>query len=179
LALHAESAKDMSESSPQRDALNRLAVELRAEREAALRALHVLEYALAAPAPRRQRTWLHRVTVALEALHAALVRQIPESDGSIRLLDEIALYDPRCLPEIQQLQQDLLDLTIAVASLRERVEPDPTIEIDPTDIRERLSVVTKLFRQYQAREADLVYETTGLELQQLNTENEPDWAAPR
>ena len=178
LAVHAESAKDMSESFPQRDALDLLAAELRAEREAALRALHVLEYALAAPAPRRQRTWLHRVTVALDALHAALVGQIPKSDGSIRLLDEIALYDPRCLPEIQQLQQELLNLTIAVASLRERVEPDPTIETDPTDIRERLSVVTKLFRQHQAREADLVYETTGLELQEPNLDNEQDWTRP-
>ena len=168
----------MSESSPQRDALDLLAAELRDEREAALRALHVLEYALAAPAPRRQRTWLHRVTVALGALHAALLRQIPKADDSIRLLDEIALYDPRCLAEIQQLQQELLNLTIAVASLRERVEPDATIEIDPADIRQRLSVVTKLFRQHQAREADLVYETTGLELQKPNLEDKPDWAGP-
>jgi hypothetical protein len=172
VAIHGESAKDMSESAAERDTLAELAADLRAEREAALRALHVLEYALAAPAPRRQRTWLHRVTAAIDALHDALVRQIPEPGHSVGLLDEIALYDPRCLPAVQELQQELLGLTIAVASLRERVEPDPTMEIDAGDIRERLSVVTKLFRQQQAREADLVYEVTGLELQDLDIEND-------
>ena len=141
-----------------------LAADLRAERLAALRALHVVEYALAAPAPRRQRTWLHRVTVAIDALHAALVAQTPQGDGSIRLLDEIALCEPGYLPEVQQLQQELLNLTIAVASLREQVEPDPTIAINPTDIRGRLSEVTRRFRVHQAREADLVYEATGLEI---------------
>jgi hypothetical protein len=153
----------MSES-PARGAFDVLAAELRAERLAALRALHVVEYALAAPAPRRQRTWLHRVTVAVDALHAALVAQIPQGDGSIRLLDEIALCEPGYLPQVQQLRQELLNLAIAVASLREQIEPDPTIEINPTDIRDRLSVVTRRFRVHQAREADLVCEAIGLEL---------------
>jgi hypothetical protein len=58
-----------------------------------------------------------------------------------------------------------LDLTIAVASLREQIEPDPTIHIDPTDIRERLGVLTNQFRAHQAREADLVYEAIGRELE--------------
>ena len=150
--------------SPARGAFDLLVAELRAERLAALRALHVVEYALAAPAPRRQRTWLHRVTVAVDALHAALVAQIPQGDGSIRLLDEIALCEPGYLPQVQQLRQELLNLAIAVASLREQIEPDPTIEINPTDIRDRLSVVTRRFRVHQAREADLVYEAIGLEL---------------
>jgi hypothetical protein len=165
----------VSESAARGDAVGALAAELRAERQAALRALHVLEYALAAPAPRRQRTWLHRITVAIDALHVALYAQIPKPDDSISLLDEIALCAPRYLPQIQQLQQELLNLTIAVASLREHVEPDPTIEINPTDIRHRLSVVTKQFREHQAREADLVYEAIGLELDdepQIATERE-------
>ena len=138
-----------------------LAADVRAERQAALRALHVLEYALAAPAPRRHRTWLHRVTVAIDALHDALHVQIPKPDGPIRLLDEIALCHPSYLPQIERLQQEQLDLTIAVASLREQVEPDPAIEIIPTVIRDRLSTVTKQFREHQAREADLVFEAIG------------------
>ena len=64
----------------------------------------------------------------------------------------------------EQIQQELLDLTIAVASLREQIEPDPTIEIDPADIRDRLSAVTTRFREHQAREADLVYEAIGRDL---------------
>ena len=141
-----------------------LAADVRAERHTALHALHVLEYALTAPAPRRQRTWLHRVTVAVDALHSALHAQLPKADGSIRLLDEIALVHPSYIPRIQRLQQELLDLTIAVASLREHIEPDPTIAIDPTEIRQRLGAVATQFRQHQAREADLVYEATGREL---------------
>ena len=85
----------------------------------------------------------------------------PDDDDPIRLHDEIALCHPDCLPKIQQLQRELLDLTIAVASLREQVEPDPLIEIDPTQIRERLSNVTKQFREYQARESDFIYEAIG------------------
>lgn len=141
-----------------------LAADVDAERQTALRALHVLEYALTAPAPRRHRTWLHRVTVAVDALHVALHAQLPQADGPLRLLDEIALSQPDYIQRIQRLQQELLDLTIAVASLREHIEPDPTIEVDPADIRDRLGALATRFRQHQAREADLVYEATGCEL---------------
>ncbi len=104
------------------------------------------------------------MTVAVDALHSALQAQLPSADGSIRLLDEIALSHPSYIPRVQRLREELLDLTIAVASLREQIEPDPTIEIDPTDIRDRLGVMTTHFRQHQAREADLVYEATGRQL---------------
>jgi hypothetical protein len=104
------------------------------------------------------------VTVAVDALHIALHAQLPKADGSIRLLDEIALSHSSYIPRIQRLQQELLDLTIAVASLREHIEPDPTIAIDPAEIRQRLGAVATQFRQHQAQEADLVYEATGREL---------------
>lgn len=138
-----------------------LAADVRAQRQAALHALHVLEYALAAPAPRRHRTWLHRVTAAIDALHTALHTQLPNAVDPISLLDEIALANPECIPQIHCLQQELLDLTIALASLREQVEPDPMLEIDPAEIRDQLGAVTTRFRQHQAREADLVYEAIG------------------
>jgi len=154
----------MSESPAPSNILDPLVADVAAQRETALHALHVLEYALAAPAPRRHRTWLHRVTTAIDALHDALHAQLPQTTGPIRLLDEIALCHPDYLPQVQQLQQQLLELTIAVASLREQIEPDPTIEINPTNIRDRLSTVTKQFREHQARQADLVYETIGREL---------------
>ena len=144
--------------------LDALTADTRAERQTALRALHVVEYALAAPAPRRHRTWLHRVTIAVDALYTALHAQLPTIDNPIRLLDEIALCHPEYLPQIEQIRDELLDLTIAVASLREQIEPDPTINVNPDDIRERLSALTRQFREHQAREADLVYEATGHEL---------------
>lgn len=144
-----------------------LATDVRTQRQTALHALHVLEYALTAPAPRRHRTWLHRVTVAVDALHSALHAQVPDANGPIRLLDEIALSHPSCLERIQRLHEELLDLAIAVASLREQIEPDPTIVIDPADIRQRLGAVATQFHQHQAREADLVYEATGRRLDDM------------
>ena len=96
--------------------------------------------------------------------HVALRAQLPADDGPIRLLDEIALSHPDYIPRIQRLQQERLDLTIAVASLREQIEPDLTIEINPADVRNRLGAVASRFRQYQAREADLVYEATGRQI---------------
>jgi hypothetical protein len=149
------------ESPACRGTVDVLAAGFRAERQTALHALHVLEYALTAPAPRRHRTWLHRVTVAIDALHAALQAQLPQIDGPVRLLDEIALAHPAYIPRIQRLHRELVDLTVAVASLREQIEPDPSIVIDPSEIRDRLGTVTKQFRDHRAREADLVYETTG------------------
>lgn len=154
----------MSEVPAPQGTLDVLAADTRAERQIALHALRVLEYALTAPAPRRHRTWLHRVTVAIDALHTALHAQLPNADRPIRLVDEIALTQPSYIPRIQRLQQQLLDLTIAVASLREHIEPDPTIEIDPAQIRNRLGAVSTRFREHQAQEADLVHEATGREL---------------
>ncbi|HUF97781.1 MAG TPA: hypothetical protein VMM60_06590 [Ilumatobacter sp.] len=144
--------------------LDELAADARAERQTALHALHVLEYALDAPTPRRHRTWLHRLTVAVDALHVALRAQLPQADGPIRLLDELALTHPSCIPRIEHLQQELLDLTITVASLRELLEPDPAIDIDPAEIRDRLGKVNQRFREHQASEATLVHEVTGLRI---------------
>ncbi len=151
----------MSESADLPNILDLLVTDADAQSRAALHAVHVLEYALAAPSPRRQRTWLHRVITAIDALHEALHAQLPQPDGPVGLLDEIALCEPVYLPQIEHLQQELLDLTIAVASLREQIEPDPMIEIDPTTVRQRLSMLTKQFREHQARQADLVFEAIG------------------
>src|SRR3954451_13858945 len=112
----------MSEAPARRSTLDVLASDVRAERQTALHALHVLEYALSPPAPRRHRTWLHRVTIAVDALGTALEAEPPPPDGPIRLLDEIALPQPEYLTRIQLIQQDLLDLAIAGASLREQIE---------------------------------------------------------
>jgi len=156
----------MSEWPASRHSVDELTAQVGVERQTALRALHALEYALAAPAPRRHRTWLHRVMAALDVLHAALETQVPKAGGPVRLLDEIALCHPEYLPQIVRLREELLDLTIAVASLREKIEADPAIEIDPTEVRTRLSTVTKQFREYQAREADLVYEAIDQNLEE-------------
>jgi hypothetical protein len=129
-----------------------------------LSALDVLEYALSAPVPRRERTWLHRVTVALDALAVALDRQIHAEDESLGLLSEIALCEPRYALQIQRLRQEQVDLAIAVASLREQIEPNPELPIDTADVRDRLATVARRYRHHRGRESDLIYEAVGLEL---------------
>lgn len=137
----------------------------RAHRRTSLRALHLLEYALAAPAPRRQRTWVHRVTNALDALARALGEQTQADEQSIGLLAEIALSHPRYALQVRQLRQELLDVAIAVASVREQIEPDPERGIDAADIRDKLASVTRRIRGYHAREADLVFDAIGIAME--------------
>jgi hypothetical protein len=136
-----------------------------------LHALHLLEYALSAPAPRRHRTWVHRVQVAVDTLGRALQEQLRNDDESLGnddeslgLLSEVALSRPSYAVRVQRLRQELVDLTIALASLREQIEPDPEFGVDPNDIRDRLATITRRFRQHRAREADLIYEATGIDL---------------
>jgi len=149
---------------PDDDRVDRATELSREARQASLHALHVLEYALSAPAPRRERTWLHRVTIALDALAAALDRQIRAEDQSLGLLSEIALCQPGYATQIHRLLQEQADLAIAVASLREQIEPHPELPIDTADVRDRLATVARRYRQHRARESDLIYDAIGLEL---------------
>jgi hypothetical protein len=149
-------------------ALTSLAAAKSQARDASLHALHLLEYALSAPAPRRQRTWQHRVSIALDVLADALDRQLHAEDDSFGLLAEIALSEPEYALPVQRLRQELLDLTVAVASLREQIEPDPEMVCDPVDIRTRLAVIAPRFRAHLAQEADLVYDATHIDLQQAD-----------
>lgn len=154
----------MSDVPEIRAALHDLTASIRTERQAALHALQVVEFALTAPPPRRPRTWIHRVAVAVDALHSALHDQLPTPEGPVRLLDEIALCHPTYLPRVERLQQELLDLTIAVASLREQIEPEPTLDVDPAAVGDKLAAIAARFREHQAAEADLVFEATGQRL---------------
>lgn len=70
------------------------AADLRSQPSVALHALQILEYALTAPAPRRHRTWLHRVSTALDALRPALDTQLHAHQDSIDLLAELASGEP-------------------------------------------------------------------------------------
>ena len=156
------SAEPLPSSS--QDRLGALATASRTGRGASLHALHLLEYALSAPAPRRHRTWVHRVQVAVDTLGRALQEQLRNDDESLGLLSEVALSRPSYAVRVQRLRQELVDLTIALASLREQIEPDPEFGVDPNDIRDRLATITRRFRQHRAREADLIYEATGIDL---------------
>jgi hypothetical protein len=127
-----------------------------------MRALEVLEYALAAPAPRRLRTWLHRVIVAVDALSTAL--EAADADRSLGILDEVPLGHPQYAAAVRRLRSEQTDLCIAAAALREQIQRDPEIPIDPAYVRTRRAALTQRYRQYRAREAELIYAATGVDI---------------
>lgn len=137
--------------------------QFRQDRSESVRALQVVEYALSAPAPRRQRTWLHRVTTAVDALARSLDRQV-DGDASLGLLAEIALSHPDYATQIHRLRQEQRDLRIAVASIREQIEDHPELPIDTSDVRDRLATIAHRYRQHRAREADLIYLATAIDV---------------
>ena len=136
----------------------------RAAPASSLHALHVVEYALSAPNPRRRRTWLHRVATAVDALACALDQQIHVEANSIGPLCEIALCAPRYATRITRLRQEQHDLRVAVASIREHIDEHSDLPIDTADIRDRLAAVANRYRHHLADEADLIYDATGINI---------------
>jgi len=135
----------------------------RAGRFDTMEALHALEDALGAPAPRRERTWLHRVLAALDVLSAMLDSQAA-GDEAQSLLTEIRREDPRLAPRVDRLRAEQADLRIAITSLRDQLAPDATVPVDTADIRDRLASLARRLRAQRARESDLVYEAVNVDL---------------
>ena len=136
----------------------------RAGHDASLHALQVVEYALSAPAPRRERTWLHRVTIAVDALAAAVDRQIVDSDQSIGLLAEIALTEPEHADGVIELRSQQRVLRDAIASLREQLDDHPELPIDITGIRNRFTELAERYRQHQTHETELIHTALGIDI---------------
>jgi hypothetical protein len=129
-----------------------------------LEALHALEDALAAPTPRRERTWLHRVLSTLDVLADMLDTQAVRDRETNSLLTEIRRDDPRLGPRVDRLRAEQADLRIAITSLRDQLAPDAAAPVDTADIRDRLAALARRLRAQRARESDLVYETVNIDL---------------
>lgn len=136
----------------------------RSGHDASLRALHVVESALSAPAPRRERTWQHRLTIAVDVLADALDRQIADNDGSLGLLAEIALSQPEHTDAVIRLRNEQRALRVAIASLREQLDEHPELPLDTTDIRQRLARFAHQYRQHHTREAELIHTALGIDI---------------
>ena len=155
------------------DEIDRAAAATRCGHDAALHALQVVEYALTAPAPRRERTWRHRLTIAVNALADAIDQQIADNDNSIGLLAEIALTQPERLDAIIDLRNEQRALRVAIASVREQLDEHTELPIDTTDIRQRFAYVALQFRQHHTREAELIHTSLGIDI----TEPPERWLA--
>lgn len=136
----------------------------RSGHDASLHALRVAEYALSAPAPRRERTWVHRLTIAVDTLADAIDRQIADNDNSIGLLAEIALSEPEHISTVVDLRNEQRALRVAIASLREQLDERPELPIDTTGIRERFTELAHKYRQHHTREAELIHTTLDIDI---------------
>lgn len=140
-----------------RSSFDRADATTRSARQASLHALQVAEYALSAPAPRRERTWLHRSKMAVDALADAIDQQIRHDDDSIGLLAEIALSEPDHADAVIDLRNEQRALRVAVASLGEQLEDGADFLIDTTNIRSQLGKLAHWYRQHQTTEAELIH----------------------
>ncbi len=136
-------------------------------RSASLHALQVAEYALSAPAPRRERTWLHRLKVAVDALADAVDRQIQNDDNAVGLLAEIALSEPDYVDAVIEVRDEQRALRVAIASLREQLEDGADFAIDTTNIRDQLAKLAHWYRQHQTREAELIHAALDIDVTDL------------
>ena len=136
----------------------------RSDHDASLHALQIVEYALSAPAPRRERTWRHRLTIAVDALADAIDHQIADNDLSIGLLAEIALCEPELIPAVTDLRNEQRALRVAIASLREQLDEHPELPIDTTYVRERFTELARRYREHHTREAELIHAALGIDI---------------
>ncbi|MEO6123735.1 MAG: hypothetical protein ABIR32_08485 [Ilumatobacteraceae bacterium] len=130
--------------------------------DASLHALRLAEYALSTPAPRRERTWRHRLATAVDALADAIEQQIADNDDSIGLLAEIALTQPEHVETIDRLRDEQRALRIAIASLREQLDEHAELPIDTTSIRDQFACVALNFHQHRNCEAEIINSTLGI-----------------
>ena len=105
---------------------------------------------------------MHRAATAVDALARALDDQANANEQSIGLLAETALSHPSHTVQIQRRRQEVLDVAIAAASVREQLEPDPEFGVDAAAISDKLADITRRIREQHAREADLVFDAIGL-----------------
>ena len=129
----------------------------RADQDATLTAIHQLETALGAPAPRREETWRDNVLVALETLDRAISHEQRNADEPDSLLSDLARTQPRLRNRVRGLRVQYGQVGRTVAALHHELsvpDPDPDFE----DIRRRIAWLLTALRHQRGRESDLIYE---------------------
>ena len=124
-----------------------------AEHDAILRAVQVLESALASPASGREEAWSRRVAHDLSPVVAAVVDHCRAAEAPGGLIREIEVFlgrhrvQTRASEEHRRLATEAEDFLSALAT-----------EQDAAIIRARAADLTADLRAHQAHEADLIYE---------------------
>ena len=135
------------------------------DRNVSLDALHVLEAALAEPAPSRHPQWTNRVRVGLEALQNALDAQASGDNEASSLLSEIVVDEPRLLPRIERLRRQHSELRDRTQTILDELDAQTDHDhLDVADIRDRIAELARRLRHHRAQEADLIYEAVNINL---------------
>jgi hypothetical protein len=134
------------------------------EHEAIVSALHMLEKALAAPAPGRETVWNRRagaaVVIVVDSLNVH--RESAENEGGLLSETEVVLGQPPGLAAARTQHARLLkDANELLASLEEQPN-GPTITY--RGVRQRAWRLASALRSHQALEADLIMEAFGRDI---------------
>jgi len=137
----------------------------RLTRERMLKAMRVLESALAKAAPHRETAWRTAVVTALGALERTMQDQSAELCGDEGLLADLLLESPRLDNGIDALRREQADLVRQTGSLREEfLSSDEDHLPNIADMRQRLARLLTALRDFQARETDLIYEAIQVDI---------------
>lgn len=128
------------------------------DQDRTLAAMHELEAALGAAAPRREQAWSHEVRRTLGILGEAARREADNAAQPDSLLSDIARSQPWLRNRVRGLRIHYRQLRDAIAALEDELGAAAGQTVDFTDIRQRLAWVLAGLRHQRARESDLIYE---------------------
>ncbi|MBO0817425.1 MAG: hypothetical protein J2P30_20040 [Actinobacteria bacterium] len=140
------------------EAQQRRVGERTADQDRTLAAMHQLEAALGAAAPRREQAWNNEVRRTLGILGEAAREEADNAAQPDSLLSDIARTQPWLRNRVRGLRIHYRQLRDAIAALQDELGAAAGQAVDFTDIRQRLAWVLAGLRHQRARESDLIYE---------------------
>jgi hypothetical protein len=129
-----------------------------ADQDRTLAAMHQLEAALGAAAPRREQAWSNEVRRTLGILAEAAREEAENAAQPDSLLSDIARTQPWLRNRVRGLRIHYRQLRDAITALQDELAAAAGQAVDFTDIRQRLAWVLAGLRHQRARESDLIYE---------------------
>jgi hypothetical protein len=136
----------------------------RGDRDRTLEAMHALEVAAGSPASGGSDAWTQSLRLALERLESAFAEQRASYEDPLGLMAEIAHDDPRLRTWVRQLRHRWVELEATARALRETLESSADSQAI-YEVRERVRWLMGSIRHHREREADLVFEALGLDLE--------------
>lgn len=134
-------------------------------RQRMLQAMQLVEAALAKAALSREHAWRTEVSRGVATLEEAMQKQCLELGSNDGLLAEILRDAPHLEYRIEQLRRHYSELVRQLNTIRAEFEISTGADRpDSADIRQRLAWLLTALRNFQARESDLVYEATNVDV---------------